>query len=78
MVEISVIRAQDRMQITRQIKCLSPERSSFDALKATGKTLADLEIGISKEQAINDVHKFLELDGANAASRCLIGHNVLL
>lgn len=76
-VEISIIRADDRVQLSRHIKAMYPERASFDALKATGKTLADLEIGISKEQAIEDAHKFLELDGLEPANRCILGHNII-
>ena len=76
-VEISIIRAEDKVQLSRHIRAMYPERASFDALKATGKTLADLEIGISKEQAIEDADKFFNLDGADPASRCIIGHNII-
>ena len=77
MIEISVIRANDRVQLTRYIKCVYPERSSFDALKATGKTLADLEIGVSKEQVINEVNDFFNLDNSAPANRCIVGHNII-
>lgn len=75
-VEFSIIRATDRVQLTRHIKCIYPERSSFDALQATGKTLKDLDIGVSKEEVITEVNGFFAKDGSNPASRCIVGHNV--
>src|SRR5258708_14485355 len=74
--EISIIRCHDRVQLTEFIKCESPERSSFDALAITKKTLADLEKGVSKEEAVEKIDKFLGADGLTPAHRCFIGHNV--
>lgn len=74
--EYSIIRCSDRVQLSRQIKVDKPEQVSYDALRITGKTIADLKKGISKNQAINDLQKFIEEDGLTPAHRCLIGHNI--
>lgn len=74
--EVSVIRCSDRVQLTEFIKCESPERSSYDALKITGKSLADLQKGVSRLEAVNKVNKFFDLDGQTPNARCVIGHNV--
>src|SRR5579885_2543085 len=74
--EVGIVRASDRVQLCRNIKCDYPERSSFDALQLTGKTLADLEIGISKKQAIEDVNTFFADDGLTPNGRCIVGHNI--
>lgn len=75
--EISIIRCSDRVQLTHFIKCDYPERASYDALKVTGKTLADLEKGLSKEEVICKVDKFLSEDNLDSPSRCFIGHKVI-
>ena len=74
--EVSIIRCADRVQLTQFIKCESPERSSIDALAVTNKTMADLEIGSSKEVAVERINEFLNKDGLTPNHRCLIGHNV--
>lgn len=74
--EISIIRANDRHQINRQTKVKFPDRSNFDALKITGKTIADLSKGIDIEDAIKDVNTFLNEDGLTPAHRCMVGHSV--
>lgn len=76
MTEIGIIRADDRVQLWRQIKCESPERSNFDALAITKKTLADLENGHTREQVVNEANKFFEEDGLTPQHRCIIGHNI--
>lgn len=74
-VEISIVRCSDRTQLTRTIRALKPQNASHDALVITGKTLADLNKGISKIGAINDVDAFLQQDGLTPAHRCLVAHN---
>jgi DNA polymerase III epsilon subunit-like protein len=74
--EISIIRATDRMQLSRTIKCENPERASFDALRITGKTLADLETGSAKEAVVSECEKFLQEDGLTPSHRCIVGHNI--
>lgn len=74
--EISIIRATDRVQLSRTIKCEMPERASLAALEITGKTMADLETGLSKEAVVEECHKFLQEDGLTPAHRCIVGHNI--
>jgi DNA polymerase III epsilon subunit-like protein len=74
-IEVSVIRCSDKVQITRFIFAEHPERASLDALRVTGKTLNDLKVGISKEEAVQDLEKFFESDGLTPAHRCMVAHN---
>ena len=76
-VEISVIRVSDRVQISRTIRADNPNHASLDALRITNKTVEDLKIGISKAQAVSDINNFFNLDGKTPAHRCLIGHNIV-
>ena len=73
--EISIIRCSDRVQQTILIRCEHPEHSSVDALRITGKTIEDLQNGISKEEAIVKVDKFLNEDGLTPAHRIFVAHN---
>ncbi len=75
MTEIGIIRCEDRVQLWRNIKCETPERSSFDALAITKKTLADLEKGYDKEAVVAECEKFFAEDGLTAAHRCIVAHN---
>jgi DNA polymerase III epsilon subunit-like protein len=75
--ELSIIRASDRTQLSRFIKVNKPENSSFDALKITGKTLADLKNGISQKELVADVENFVAEDNLTPEHRCLIGHNII-
>lgn len=74
--EIGIIRASDRVQLWRNIKCEFPERSSIDALAITNKTLADLNNGFSKEEIVEQCDKFFNEDGLTPAHRCIVGHNI--
>jgi DNA polymerase III epsilon subunit-like protein len=74
--EIGIIRAADRVQLWRNIKCEFPERASFDALAITKKTIADLERGFTKEQVVDECEKFFNEDGLTPAHRCIVGHNI--
>lgn len=76
-VEISIIRACDRVQFTRNIRAQYPERASLDALEITGKTLSDLMIGKTHVEVIKEVNQFFELDKGSPASRCIVGHNIV-
>lgn len=75
-LEIAIIRASTRVQINRIIKAKSPETASFDALRITGKTEADLYKGIDIEDAIKDINSFFNEDGLTPAHRCIVGHSV--
>lgn len=76
MTEIGIIRFEDRTQLWRNIKCIYPERSSYDALKITGKTLADLNNGFNKEKVVEECNNFFSQDGLNPAFRCIVAHNM--
>jgi len=74
--EISIIKCETKVQLTELVRCEYPERANIDSLAITKKTLADLDKGISKEQAVERVNKFLNEDGLTPAHRCFIGHNI--
>lgn len=73
--EISIIRYENRLQLTEFIKCEHPERSSYDALKITNKTIQDILTGKSKEDAVTRIDKFINEDGLSPAHRCFVAHN---
>lgn len=75
MTEIGIIRSKDRVQIHRNIKCLYPERASFDALEITGKTLDDLNHGYDKAQVVAECNKFFAEDETSPAHRVIVAHN---
>ena len=74
--EIGIIRAMDRVQLWRNVKCENPQNASYDALQITKKTLADLEKGHTREQVVEECNKFFETDGLTPAHRCIVGHNI--
>lgn len=74
-VEISIIRCSDKVQMTRFIRAEFPERASLDALAVNNKSLEDLNNGISKEEAVKDIEGFFNLDGVGPESRCIVAHN---
>lgn len=74
-VEISIIRCSNKMQINRTIKAERPRNASMDALKITGKTINDLYHGISRNEAIQDVENFFALDGKTPEHRAIVAHN---
>lgn len=74
-VEISIIRCSDKHQLTRTIRALKPKNASYDALMITGKTMKDLQKGITQQEAIQDVDQFLQQDGLTPAHRCIVAHN---
>lgn len=73
--EISIIRTVDKVQLTKQIICEHPEKSSYDALRITGKSLADLQKGFPKEEVVGLVEKFFADSGGEANNRCIVAHN---
>lgn len=76
LVEISMIRYDSMLQISRIVKADNPNRASFDALKITAKSIDDLYMGISKKQMVADIEDFLLQDGLTAEHRCIVGHNI--
>lgn len=75
MTEIGIIRCKDRVQLWRQIKCIYPERASFDALAITKKSMQDLENGHDPLQVVEECEKFFSEDGLSPSHRCIIAHN---
>jgi len=75
MVEISIIRCEDKVQMTRHIVAEFPERASLDALAITNKSLADLRVGSSKEEVVAECEEFFNQDGLTPGHRCIIAHN---
>lgn len=75
--EISIIRHSNRVQLTRNIICERPENSSVDALRITGKTMADLLNGLPKADVVAECNKFFNEDGLTPAHRCIVGHNII-
>jgi len=75
--EISIIRCSDKVQVTKNIICKYPEKSSLDALRITGKTMNDLRNGDTLEYVVNLCDKFLNEDGKTPAHRVIIGHNII-
>jgi len=73
--EVSIIRCEDKVQLTQFIKCEHPERANFDALKITNKTMADLQKGNSKEYVVDKIITFLSEDDLTSAHRCFVAHN---
>lgn len=75
LIEISVIRYDDKTQISRIVRADKPQNASFDALRITGKTMRDLYNGIDKVQMVNEVNAFFNEDGLTPAHRCIVAHN---
>jgi DNA polymerase III alpha subunit (gram-positive type) len=75
LTEISIIRYEDRLQMSRNVRAEKPENASYDALKITGKTIKDLYKGISCTEMIGEVEAFLEKDNLTPAHRCIVAHN---
>src|SRR5580698_6497342 len=73
--ELGIVRATDRMQLCRNVRCLYPEHANADSLRITNKTYADLEQGLSREEVVAQAEKFFNEDGLTPAHRCIVGHN---
>ena len=76
-VELSIINAANKTQLTRIVRAENPDNASLDALTITHKTKNDLTKGCSKATLIADVEKFIAEDGLTPAHRCLVGHNII-
>jgi hypothetical protein len=74
-VEVSIIRCSDKVQITRNIKAEHPHTASLDALAVTKKTLADLSAGEDKEKVVDEINAFFEEDKSSPKNRCIVAHN---
>jgi DNA polymerase III epsilon subunit-like protein len=76
--QVSIIRASDRVQLNKYIRPEFPERTSQDALTYTGRTMADLDKGDSKEAVVQICNDFFFEDGCEPEDRCIIGHNIVV
>src|SRR3954465_3825367 len=74
-IQISLIRCADRVQLSRDIKAEFPERASPEALKVTNKTKDDIIKGMAKEDAVKLFTDFIEEDGLTPAHRVFLAHN---
>ena len=77
-VEISIIKADTRQQLSKDIAAIYPERSNPTALKITNKTKYSVTLGESKDDVVNACNEFFERDGLTPESRCIVGHNILV
>jgi DNA polymerase III epsilon subunit-like protein len=75
--EVSIVRANDMVQLSRQIRVDKPQNSSIDSLRIIKKSMDDLYLGITKDQMIDDIEKFVAEDGLTPEHRCLVGHNII-
>lgn len=75
LTEISVIRFEDRMQISRNVRALKPENANYDALQITGKTMKDLYTGMERAEMVEEVNYFMSADNLTPAHRCIVAHN---
>ena len=74
-VQISVIRCEDGFQKSFNIKAEFPNRADANALRITGKTIADIKQGDEKSVAVNDIHNFILEDELSPEHRCMVAHN---
>jgi DNA polymerase III epsilon subunit-like protein len=74
--QISIIRCQDRHQYSKYIRVEHPERSSEEALKITGRAVADLRTGSDKKTVVEQIDAWMATDGQAPEDRCIVGHNI--
>ncbi len=74
-IEITVIRAEDKARLTKVVKAKNPRTANYASLKVTGRTYADLKKGDSRKAVVERVKSFLEEDGLTPEYRCIICHN---
>jgi DNA polymerase III epsilon subunit-like protein len=76
-VEISIIRAKDKVQLSKKMCADYPERASLEALRICNKTFADLQEGDDPYSTMELCTKFFEEDGVEPNARCIVGHNII-
>lgn len=74
--EISIIRCDDRNQLSLFLKPQFPQRANPESLRVTGRTFKDLFKGIHPKEAVDKINQFVESDQLTPEHRCFIGHNV--
>lgn len=75
--QISIIRYDDRKQLTKWIKIQHPEYTDQRALIATNRTYKDLFFGETKENVVKACNDFIQSDGLTNEHRCFVGHNAI-
>jgi DNA polymerase III epsilon subunit-like protein len=75
MTELSVIRYDDRVQLTRQIKSEYPERANDQSLQITGRTITDIMKGADREDVVHVFNKFFNQDDLTPEHRCIVAHS---
>lgn len=73
--QISIIRHSDRVQFSRYIKPLYPQRCSWEALKATGRSHKDLEKGNALLEVAKEVDEWILQDTLTPEHRCCVIHS---
>lgn len=76
MNQLSIKRCSDGVQKSFDICVVHPERASKEALDIQGITRQDLKRGLPIKDVVHELTKFIEEDGLNPESRCIVGHNV--
>lgn len=74
--QISIIRCSDRFQLNKYIKAEFPKRANPEALKYTGRTMADLYKGDNRKDVVEFCNNFFEEDGVTPEFRCIVGHSI--
>jgi len=74
--QISVLRYSDKTQMTKFIRPEYPERTSQQALDATGRTRADLYKGEPKEVVVAAIDAFIVQDKLTPEHRVCVGHSI--
>lgn len=76
-VEISIIKANTRQQLSKDIIAEYPERANQTALNITQKTKQSIKLGHPKEDVVKACNEFFEADGLTPEARCIVGHNIV-
>lgn len=71
-IEISILRLEDRFQISKQIKACYPKRYNSASLKITGRKPEDLWKGAPKERVVEMIDNLILEDGLSPKERCII------
>lgn len=74
-IEVSIIRFHDALQMTRNVRATKPENANYDSLRIIGKSMKDLYQGISQTEMVQEVETFLKQDNLGPAHRCIVAHN---
>ena len=71
-IELSVIRFDDRFQLSKNIKASYPRRYNQASLSLTGRKPEDLYKGAPKDKVVDLFNSFFEQDNLSPKERCII------